>query len=52
MGRINSRGGDRRRAVVIDLPRAELIQAYLNSNLFVFASKVEYSPLVLYEAAA
>ena len=49
--RINSRGVGRR-AVVTDLPRAELVQAYLNSNLFVFASKVEYSPLVLYEAAA
>ena len=50
--RINSRSAGRRRAVVIDLPRAELVQAYLNSDLFVFASKVDYSPLVLYEAAA
>ena len=41
-----------RHAVVVDLPRADLIQAYLNSNLFAFASKIEYSPLVLYEAAA
>jgi glycosyltransferase involved in cell wall biosynthesis len=39
-------------AIVTDLPRAELVQAYLNSDLFVFASHVEYSPLVLYEAAA
>jgi glycosyltransferase involved in cell wall biosynthesis len=39
-------------AIVTDLPRAELVQAYLNSDLFVFASRVEYSPLVLYEAAA
>jgi glycosyltransferase involved in cell wall biosynthesis len=39
-------------ALIVDLPRAELIQAYLNSDLFVFASNIEYSPLVLYEAAA
>jgi glycosyltransferase involved in cell wall biosynthesis len=39
-------------AMVTDLPRAELVQAYLNSDLFAFASHVEYSPLVLYEAAA
>lgn len=51
VARINSRGAGRR-AVVKDLPRAELVQAFLNSDLFVFASKVEYSPLVLYEAAA
>jgi glycosyltransferase involved in cell wall biosynthesis len=40
------------RALLTHLPRSELIQAYLNSDLFVFASNVEYSPLVLYEAAA
>lgn len=39
-------------AMVKDLPRAEVVQAYLNSDLFVFASHIEYSPLVLYEAAA
>ena len=48
--RINSTTA--RRAMLVDLPRAELVQAYLNSNLFCFASKIEYSPLVLYEAAA
>lgn len=41
-----------RQAIVVDLPRAEVVQAYLNSDLFVFASKIEYSPLVLFEAAA
>jgi L-malate glycosyltransferase len=41
-----------KQAVVTDLPRAELVQAYRNSDLFVFASHVEYSPLVLYEACA
>jgi glycosyltransferase involved in cell wall biosynthesis len=38
--------------LLTDLPRAELIQAFLNSDLFVFASHVEYSPLVLFECAA
>lgn len=39
-------------AMLVDLPREELVQAFLNSDLFVFASKIEYSPLVLFEAAA
>lgn len=51
VARINLKNG-RDRAIVVNLPRPELLQAYLNSDLFVFASKVEYSPLVLYEAAA
>jgi glycosyltransferase involved in cell wall biosynthesis len=37
---------------LVDLQRPELIQAYLNSDLFVLASNIEYSPLVLFEAAA
>jgi L-malate glycosyltransferase len=41
-----------KRAIIADLPRPELVQAYFNSDLFVFASNVEYSPLVLYESAA
>jgi len=48
--RINAKSA--RHAVLVDLPRADLVQAYLNSDLFAFASKIEYSPLVLYEAAA
>jgi glycosyltransferase involved in cell wall biosynthesis len=51
VARIN-RAGPRKRAMIVDLPRRELVQAYLNSDLFVFASNIEYSPLVLYEAAA
>jgi len=35
-----------------DLPRADLVQAFLTADLFVFASNVEYSPLVLFEAVA
>lgn len=41
-----------KKAWLVDLPRQEVIQAYLNSDLFVFASNIEYSPLVLFEAAA
>jgi glycosyltransferase involved in cell wall biosynthesis len=51
VARIN-RGSPGKRIMLTDLTRNELVQAYLNSNLFVFASNVEYSPLVLYEAAA
>lgn len=39
-------------AVVVDLSRPDLLQAYLQADLFVFASNIEYSPLVLFEAAA
>jgi glycosyltransferase involved in cell wall biosynthesis len=51
VARIN-RTAPAKRALLVDLPRAELVQAYLNSDLFVLASNVEYSPLVLFEAAA
>lgn len=51
VARIN-RAAPGRRALLVDLPRRELVQAYLNSDLFVFASNIEYSPLVLFEAAA
>jgi glycosyltransferase involved in cell wall biosynthesis len=37
---------------LLDLPREELVQAYMAADLFVFASNIEYSPLVLYESAA
>lgn len=36
----------------VDLGRQELVQAYMNADLFVFASNIEYSPLVLFETAA
>ena len=51
VARINGSGSEKR-AMLLDLPRPELVQAYLNSDLFVFASNVEYSPLVLFESAA
>jgi len=41
-----------KKVLQLDLSRAELIQAYLSADLFVFASNIEYSPLVLYESAA
>jgi len=41
-----------KRVVLTDLPRADLVQAYVHADLFVFASYVEYSPLVLFESAA
>jgi glycosyltransferase involved in cell wall biosynthesis len=50
--RINEGRHGRKRVLQIDMPRRQLIQAYLQSDLFVFASNIEYSPLVLYEACA
>lgn len=50
--KINVDPNNNKRVILIDLPRRELIQAYLNSDLFIFASNVEYSPLVLFEACA
>lgn len=38
--------------LILDLERKELTQAYMNSDLFVFASNIEYSPLVLFETVA
>lgn len=51
VSRINS-NNKYKRILLINFPRDELIQAYKNANLFVFASNVEYSPLVLFESAA
>ena len=41
-----------KKVLVTNFPRLELIQAYMTSDLFVFASNIEYSPLVLFESAA
>jgi glycosyltransferase involved in cell wall biosynthesis len=43
--------GDKR-VLCTDLSRPDLVQAYMAADLFVFASTIEYSPLVLFEAAA
>ncbi|WP_082205998.1 glycosyltransferase family 4 protein [Pannonibacter phragmitetus] len=49
---INNGHFGNKRVLRTDLARSELVQAFINSNLFVFASNIEYSPLVLYEACA
>ena len=41
-----------KRIMITNLKREDLIQCFLNSDLFVFASNIEYSPLVLYESTA
>ena len=41
-----------KRVLCTNLPRGDLVQAFMTADLFVFASAVEYSPLVLFEAAA
>ena len=38
--------------VKTELPRAEVVELFFAADLFVFGSKVEYSPLVLFEACA
>ena len=48
---VNSNESDKN-IIITNLKREDLIQCFLNSNLFVFASNVEYSPLVLYESTA
>jgi glycosyltransferase involved in cell wall biosynthesis len=40
------------RVLLIDPPRDEVIDAYFAADIFVLASEVECSPLVLFEAAA
>lgn len=50
--KINKQLTPNKRILITDLPRLQLVQAYLNADLFVFASNVEYSPLVLFEACA
>ena len=49
--RINESCSDRR-VIVSDFARPELTQAFMAADLFVFASNIEYSPLVLFESAA
>lgn len=41
-----------KKVLFTDLSRPELVHAFMAADLFVFASNVEYSPLVLYESAA
>lgn len=48
----NKHANSAKRVIITDLPRADLVNLYKAADLFVFASHVEYSPLVLFEAAA
>jgi glycosyltransferase involved in cell wall biosynthesis len=42
----------RKTVLRVNLPRSKVVDAFFEADLFVFASKVEYSPLVLFESAA
>ena len=44
--------GGRKRVILLDVPREEVLAAYKAADLFVLCSRVECSPLVLFEAAA
>ncbi len=53
IGLINSgHYGSNRQVSLVNFSREELIKCLFDSDLFVFASHIEYSPLVLFEAAA
>jgi len=41
-----------KQAMIVDLERPRLVSLFQRADLFVFASNIEYSPLVLYEASA
>jgi len=41
-----------RKIQFVELPRAEVIQAYKNADLFLFPSQLECSPIVLFECMA
>jgi glycosyltransferase involved in cell wall biosynthesis len=44
--------GKNKKIISCDLDREQLLNCYFESDLFVFASHIEYSPLVLFEACA
>jgi glycosyltransferase involved in cell wall biosynthesis len=48
----NKKYGKNKTIFLENLPRKNLINAYFASDIFLFASNIEYSPLVLYEACA
>lgn len=49
---LNWRNGGKKKVLLLDLPRAEVVAAYQAADLFIFGSNIEYSPIVLYEALA
>jgi len=50
LGQIDRQKG--KNYLITDLKRSDIISAFFISDLFVFASHIEYSPLVLFESAA
>jgi glycosyltransferase involved in cell wall biosynthesis len=49
---IGLQSGGRKRVLVHDLPREEVVAAYHAADVFLLTSSIECSPLVLFEAAA
>ena len=49
---LNWQEGGKKKVLLLDLPRVEVIAAYKAADIFVFGSNIEYSPIVLYEALA
>ncbi len=49
---INLRSLGKKRVLVLDPPRSDVVAALQAADLFLFGSNVKYSPLVLYEALA
>ncbi len=43
---------DKKKLIVVDLPREEIISLYKSADLFLFPSRIECSPIVLYECLA
>jgi glycosyltransferase involved in cell wall biosynthesis len=50
--RINIMGDRNKRVLLLNPPRADVVAAYHASDLFIFGSNIEYSPLVLFESMA
>ena len=50
VARINAQQQNKQ-ILMTNLDRTHLVQAFFSGDLFVFASKIEYSPLVLFESA-
>lgn len=49
---VRGRSFGRKRVLLLDPPRDEVLEAYAAADLFLLGSRVECSPLVLFEAAA
>jgi glycosyltransferase involved in cell wall biosynthesis len=49
---VNLTGLGKKKVLLLDPPRGDVVAAYHAADLFVFGSNLEYSPLVLFEASA